>query len=101
MGQQGSPAIPEFQRPSGQVKVVATELNDGANSRLSEVTGPGEMEGNHSPEPHVLVPQLLPRQTLYLTCCRLAAWTEWNLWSPLSPPFPDNGELGLPGSLED
>lgn len=56
MGQQGSPAIPEFQQPTGEVKVAATELTDGANSRLSEVTGPGEMEGNYIPKPHVSFP---------------------------------------------
>lgn len=52
MGQQGNPAIPEFQQPMGEVEVAATELTGGANSRLSAVTGPGEMEGNYIAEPH-------------------------------------------------
>lgn len=60
MVQQNSPAIPEFQQPTEEVKVAAIELNDETNSRLSEGTGPGEMEGNCIPEPHIYLPSCFP-----------------------------------------
>lgn len=56
MGQRGSPAIPKLQQPTGEVKTAATELTDGANSRLSDITGPGETEGNYILEPHISFP---------------------------------------------
>lgn len=88
MGQQGSPVISELQQTRGEFRAAATEFHDGANSRLSEVTGAGEMERNYIPKPRVLLLHLPPRRTLFLTCYQVAAWTEWNLLSPLSPPFP-------------
>lgn len=85
MGQWDSLAIPEHQLPTGEAKGAAAELQDGANSQLSDVTGSEEMMGNYIPKSPILFPHLLP---LHLTCYQVAACTEWNLLSPLSPPFP-------------
>ena len=68
MGQRSCPAIPELQAPTGEVKAATIEFKDDANSRFSEVTELGILEGDYIPKPHILFPHILPSQTLYLTC---------------------------------
>lgn len=79
MGPQGSPAIPERHQPQGNVKAAATEF-------LTEPTVDYSLRRWREIITSLTsyFPISFPK-TLCLTCYQVAAWTEWNLLSPLSP----------------
>ena len=87
MGQQGSLTIPELQQPT-EVKAAAAKFHDRPNSPFSEATGRWWEIISPSLTSYFSIsfPALFGYQT---------AWTEWNLLSSLSPPFPGSWKIGV------